>query len=707
MMAVLVAGVSAASAPRNLGYGDGADAVREGRELVLDTVIEGKGGIVKAAGDVVTAYFTDPRGALRAAIDMQKKAGGSRGARGRPTIRIAIHYGPGSVDAAGLHGAVAVFAAEATRIAKAGRIYVSSGVYHHIHEMKVVEFIPVSIPEGIMSGQFSFYEAVWSLETESEAALPNAGRIEENEFALAPFIHGRALVDGTKGPCFYCGSRRHHTRDCPSKQLPSSARGLDKLGYLAMDEINRLFSIYLVKAGADLPATPEPAGKDREERIYLAPWGFYELKRAFQLRFLTVIWNASQKDDWFRARESRREGFPEGGTLWLARDCITLSQFDEAERFLMRYGRQNPWDYRTLCGLGFVKIERGNYGSAADLFNEALDRQLTPLQRTYILLLLSRVYELAADAGRAHEMLREALRLEPYCPEGRFEEVIGYFRLSRQAEAVSRLMNLVQSCREYYVAALISPELTAFHSVIMPEFEKLVARTGRDSQANSQEALSAIAALKGFVPDEDEDFSQVLSMEGEMRELSDKRGALFNYYDAVHKARRITSACARIERDREERVAAMIREVEGRARRLLRGRIAPARIARLVQPVLDGLRHLRETLRAREPFARCIEGCERLSKVLDSLEVTARRIEARTRFLMVCGRFFKDVASVSFAGAATALVLFPGTVRCLDILQPGQSLLDTSELWLAQKGILALGGLAAVVFALFHMFTGD
>jgi hypothetical protein len=268
-------------------------------------------------------------------------------------------------------------------------------------------------------------------------------------------------------------------------------------------------------------------------------------------------------------------------------------------------------------------------------------------------------------------------------------------------------MKLVQSCREYYVAALISPDLSMFHSVIMPEFEKLLAKTASEARANSREALSAIAGLKGFVADEDEDFRQVLSMERKMRELCDKPGVLFNYYDAVHTARRIASACRAIGQDREERVTAMILELEGRAHGLIWGRLAMTRIARLVEPVLDSLRRLRGTLGASEPFARCIGRCEALSKELDSLEVTARRIEARARLFMFCGRFFKDVASVSFAAAATALVFVPGTVRCLDLLSPGQSLLDTSELWLAQKSILALGGLGGVVFALFHTFTGE
>ena len=79
--------------------------------------------------------------------------------------------------------------------------------------------------------------------------------------------------------------------------------------------------------------------------------------------------------------------------------------------------------------MGFVHIEWGSYTSAADCFTEALDQETTPVQQTYLLLLLSRVYTITEDHDKALGALKDALRIEPYCLEARFEEIVRYFQL--------------------------------------------------------------------------------------------------------------------------------------------------------------------------------------------------------------------------------------------------------------------------------------
>ncbi len=712
MMAVLFAGIGEPEASESRPRPEGVDTAREGRDLVLDTVIEEGGGIVKAAGDAVTAYFGEPRRAVDCAILIHEKTVGAKDGRPRAPVRMAVHFGPGRVDTAGLHGDVEIFADEAKRIAKPGRILISSAIREHISDLKTVEFVPIKAPRGVISSHLPIYEVVPRPDNDA-GAQPSGDAVKEGDRdELVPFAHGSALVEGEKGPCFYCGSRKHHTAGCPSKRLSSGARGLEELGYLSMKEVNRLFSIYLMNGGGDLPAAPEPTGPDPQDRLFLAPWSFYELKRVFQLRFLTIIWNATEKDDWYKARESRQESFPEGGALWLARDCIISSQLDEAERFLERHDRQNPMDYRTLCGLGFVAIEKDDYASAEACLTQALDLQLTPLQRTYIHLLLYRVHCMMADTERhteaAQGMIREALGLQPYwCPEAKFEEIIGHFRLGRNQEAISKLIGLVLSCRDYYAAALIAPELADFQDIILPEIRKLVNRAGAEAEEASRSASDAIAELRGFVPEEDEDLGQVLSMEKEMLDLLGGPKTLFTHQDATRIARRITPACGKIEQDHKERVIGVIMELEERARSLAEGTTAPAKVIRIVRPVLDRLRHLAERLVEREPVARCFEECGAISREIDVLEVTVHEIEERARFLMLCGRFFRDVASILLASAATALVLLPCTVRCLDAFQSGPPLVETSELWTIQMSILGLGGLVALTFGVVHIFTKE
>ena len=271
-------------------------------------------------------------------------------------------------------------------------------------------------------------------------------------------------------------------------------------------------------------------------------------------------------------KENKRETSAKGGLLWLARDCIRMSELDQAEDFLQRYGRQNLKDYRAACGLGFVHIEWGSYSSAVDCFTEALSQETTPVQKTYLLLLLSRIHTITGDHDKALEALKEALRIEPYCLEARFEEVVRYFQLGLTSEAGSRLLKLLHFSSEYYVAALISPELAEFRSSFTPEFRRLVMEARKEAQAASEEADKAVAALKGRLRDDDEDIAEMVSMQGRMHGLLEKPDALLACQDAIHTAKRIAADCAAIEEERKDRATKMLLKLEDRVGTLLRER---------------------------------------------------------------------------------------------------------------------------------------
>ena len=60
-----------------------------------------------------------------------------------------LHHGSGSFSDGAIHGDIAVFAAEAGRIAKAGRIYVSSAVSVAVRDVKAVELKPVDVTAAV------------------------------------------------------------------------------------------------------------------------------------------------------------------------------------------------------------------------------------------------------------------------------------------------------------------------------------------------------------------------------------------------------------------------------------------------------------------------------------------------------------------------------------------------------------------------------
>lgn len=696
-LAVLFARIAASQAPGHSGYAAGISTIKEARGLVLKTVTDRRGRILKTGDDLVVSCFTDATEALKAAITIQRSAVENRDKKVPLNIRVFIHSGEGSATEQDVQRDLSGFVAKMADMAKPGHIYVSTETYNSAQGLNAVEFRPLAAS----AGQGPYYDVAWHPETDCTpggAAEASRGVVG----GAGPFMHGATLVAGTHSPCFYCGTKRHSTTACPSKHLAYGSTGFERLGYLSMDEINRVFSDYLNRSGEELPVIPEPGPKGDGSLAYLAPLSFYELKRVFQLRFLDVVWNASSKADWHKARERRVEGFPEGGMLWLARDCIRTGRIEEAEDLLSRYGRRNQGDYRTSCGLAFAKIEKESYVTAADFLNEALNQPAGNLQRTYLLLLLSRVYEFIPDLSKAEEKLKDALAIEPFCPEATFEQIIKYFRGRREADATNRLVKLIRIYKEYYPAALISPELTKFREALAPAFEKLVVHAKGEAEKAVQEADREVAILKGFVGENDTDVAQVLSSHRQMCGLLEKPDAPFNYHEATAMAGRIIVECKDLDKERAEHAATVIQKVEVHVDEAVRRSAQPRKAVALFQTILDRVVRLKEELQARAPLAPCLSQCEEMEREADNIEVQIKELDAHYAMMQMWTRLSRDVVLIAFITATIGLVLFPGALSLLHALRPDLLSLESSEIWAGQKAILLTGSLFAVIFAAFH-----
>lgn len=511
------------------------------------------------------------------------------------------------------------------------------------------------------------------------------------------FAHGTGLVAGEYEPCFYCGCRKHRATHCPSKELPYGSSALERLGFLSMDEINRLFSDYLSESGKDLPVIPKPPSKESGSLTFLAPWSFYELKKVFQLRFLDLVWNASPRAAWTKARDARGEQLPQNAALWSARDCMRTSRLEEAKELLGKYDRANKNDYRVPCGFAFVEIEDGRLASAADYLNEALNRSIGKLQRSYLLLLLFRVYSLIPNLWKADEKLKEALGTDLLFHEAIFQHAIRCFQDGRDAEGVKRLVKLIGTCRDYYPAVLISPELAEYRESIAPELQNLATLTKHEAHEAAREADRDLTALKGFVGQDDAALAEIVSWDGQLRTSMNGPESAFNYYGAIDVARRISAACGEVDRERADNVWHAIKKIEALVEETAQ-RSRTLKALALFGPIHERLMRLEKDLKVRSPIAVCLSECDKVEMELAAVSTRARKLDTRGDLMRVLALFVKDVILSSFITVAVGLVLFPGALSLLHLLRP-DSTLETAQAWLFQKAILIIGSILSVLLA--------
>ncbi|MCX8022773.1 MAG: hypothetical protein N2745_08385 [Syntrophorhabdaceae bacterium] len=270
------------------------------------------------------------------------------------------------------------------------------------------------------------------------------------------FLFRKGLVSGAFLPCFYCGSRRHEPKSCPSKKLPEITNVTAKIGYQSIYSINRFFFKLIrdISFYGDASYGEDRVLKDSDDTLALLC--FYELKRVFQPRFLVSPLEKSN-EDWNGIRQKKREG--DGGLLWLAYDSLRVGDIDKAEEILYSHLKEKPDEHRAFFLLGFINIERDSLHAAEDYFKKAINSSPSKNYRLLGYLLLSRLHMVDGDFVSAQGYIREALLLNPHSVDGLYLDSLLMFKIGRKEEALQRLKRLIDEHREFFVYALIDPEL--------------------------------------------------------------------------------------------------------------------------------------------------------------------------------------------------------------------------------------------------------
>ncbi|MFZ7111410.1 MAG: adenylate/guanylate cyclase domain-containing protein [Desulfatiglandales bacterium] len=521
------------------------------------------------------------------------------------------------------------------------------------------------------------------------------------------FLYQNVLIQGNFSPCFYCGDRRHPSSSCPSKGFTEMTHGLSRLGYRPLEEINNLFLNYInsmnqtgAPGGRSVPRGPAAADKSAQ----WAHEGFYELKAVYQLRFFRTLWD-SRDENWNRIKE-RAGGSGEGGLVWIGQDCIRVSNMEQAQSILLDALNRTPQDYKVYCALAFLNIEKEDYPLAKHYLQKALNKTETTPQKILVCFLLSRLYDLGQDPGRAEEMIRKIRYLNPYCPEAVYQEIVFQFRRGRTAPALHHLIKLIKRNREYYLYALIDPELAAHSEMIHPGLKDLLEETRSEAIEITGRAKETLERIKQWLDEEDKDALEARSQWKKVEELS-RVDSYFGFLDIIHFGRNIITRGLRGIEERREQLSAVLDELIERTDQYL------AFVKGFQYPFLtDTIKRELVQLRARlnkdwamsEPkkagrFKEAFGLARALSAELDEIGPRLERLDKVRRALLFVTGFFKKSLIFQAANLLVAMILFPIMVYYLNFLVPVFSI-TSQNVWGYQKGVLIVGGVLGLFLAI-------
>lgn len=508
------------------------------------------------------------------------------------------------------------------------------------------------------------------------------------------FLYQHSMADGACGPCFYCGDRRHLPAECPSKQLPDVSHGLERLGYHSIEQINEIYFEYLNR-GRD------PAAHDPSED--LAGHAFFELKKVFQLRFLRTLW-ASKAETWSGVEAGKEEG-EKGGLIWIGQDCIRVSNLVQAESVLVDALEKYPGDYLALCAMGFLQVENGDLPRAKRFFKQALDNTHALPRQIFTRFLLARIHELSGEQRHSEDQVRKILLAESLCQEALYLNVLSKFRKGNHTDGIRRLRRLIDTNRKYFIAALIDPELARYSHRIHPEINKILEKTADQADLLASQAAEEMEKMQQLLGGEDTELKRARSYCEKVQELSGTEsyfGSLdiIYYATVIIRIARKSSENARRELTRahgtlKKRHEKCVRFAENYPHEYFLGSLAQdlAVFGRQVNGIQEVIRN-----NMLEKFTESLNLARELAGIIDRMEQKVGRLESLKRWIRFGTEFGKKAFLMEGAVVLIALLIFPAMGHYLNFLIPGL-MFSPENIWVYQKGLLILGGAAALLMA--------
>jgi tetratricopeptide (TPR) repeat protein len=567
---------------------------------------------------------------------------------------------------------------------KPGNIYISFAAYKAIGESEALSVYP----KPDQKHPRSFYKVDLNDQLQNEPGL---------------FLYQSVLAQGKYSPCYYCGDRKHLTASCPSKQFSKITHVMKDLGYLPLEEINKLFFNYITKTNVNTGDGVESLGKSGRA-IQWAYNGFCELKMVYQLRFLRLLWR-TKEESWNNIKENKNET-AKGGLIWLGQDCLRVSKLDQAETILLNALAKHPQDYRVHCAMGFVNVEDKEFLQAKHYFSKALEYAETKPQKIFAHFLLSRLYCLNNNLGKAEDHINKILNIEPGCSEAVYQDIIFQFSRQRVAEALRRLIKLIGNNREYYVYALIDPELAAFNEIIHLELNNLLNEAREEAKQIRAEAEQKAIKLEKQLTAEEKKVNNSRALFSKIEELA-KADSYFNCLDIIYYGSSIIDIGSRYLENRRMKLLRVLNKLRPRVKSCI---VAANNFSNrhLIAAISRKLKHIQIKMDDNETIARgsdperlsaAFVQANKLAKEMKQVESELKKLRKTEQMLFFINKFIKKLFIFQSVNLLITLLLFPICTYYLHFFLP-EIRITPENIWEYQKIVMILGGFSGLCMAL-------
>ena len=529
-------------------------------------------------------------------------------------------------------------------------VYVTARTYDLIRNLDQIEGESAALTR---EGRTSLYRIEWK-----------APQKEQKEKLLRL---RKELGHGKSPPCFYCSSRRHSVGDCPSKTIWESPNGLRELGNFSFKDINALIAEHI--NAITRPYTPTESDEHinrksgRSDMIFNA---FYEISNPFQLHFLRRIWlSSATRWNTFEKEPKNRKG---GGQLWNGLDCIRVSRLDQAETLLRDEEQKYPKDFRVHTAFGFLAVEKGNFTGALSRFANAMICARSILQKSYISLLASRIYEVNNRLDGARQKVEEALEMTPDWLEAMYRKAVLMIKMGEYYPGMEELKRIIRKEPNFYVRVLLDPDLAVIEDQVESFLRELFGEAQNKAAENKSKSEEAVEKIKEWFGVTDEKYT---STQADMEKITahEESNSYIGYIDAASLEDHIFSRSEMILKNHRKRVkrnlSVLISSIEGNID-YIKNHPCRKKLGKLdfsLERVADEVFAAKSNV----AFVGTSEACKEAQNIIEHLSACSREIDPVIKRLIKLEKMeilFIALRKVSFfvmGGLIVGSVLFPLT----------------------------------------------